>query len=35
MIEPGTVKNHVHNILKKLNVSRRTQAARFFNLLEK
>ncbi|HZQ08346.1 MAG TPA: response regulator transcription factor [Anaerolineae bacterium] len=35
MIEPGTVKNHVHNILKKLNVSRRTQAARFFNLLER
>jgi DNA-binding NarL/FixJ family response regulator len=26
-IELGTVKNHVHNILKKLNVSRRDQAA--------
>jgi two-component system nitrate/nitrite response regulator NarL len=26
-IEVGTVKNHVHNILEKLNVSRRNQAA--------
>ena len=27
-IEVGTVKNHVHNILEKLNVRRRNQAAR-------
>lgn len=34
MIELGTVKNHVHNILKKLNVSRRDQAASYLDLLE-
>lgn len=34
MIELGTVKNHVHNILKKLNVSRRAQAASYVDLLE-
>jgi DNA-binding NarL/FixJ family response regulator len=34
MIELGTVKNHVHNILKKLNVSRREQAASYVDLLE-
>jgi two-component system nitrate/nitrite response regulator NarL len=34
MIELGTVKNHVHNILKKLNVSRRDQAASFVDLME-
>lgn len=30
IIELGTVKNHVHSILKKLNVSSRTQAARCY-----
>jgi DNA-binding NarL/FixJ family response regulator len=34
MIEPGTVKNHVHSILKKLNVRRREQAASYADLLE-
>jgi DNA-binding NarL/FixJ family response regulator len=34
MIELGTVKNHVHNILKKLNVTRRAQAASYVDLLE-
>lgn len=34
MIELGTVKNHVHNILKKLNVTRRAQAASYIDLLE-
>lgn len=34
MIELGTVKNHVHNILKKLNVTRRDQAASYADLLE-
>lgn len=33
-IELGTVKNHVHNILKKLNVSRRDQAALYVDLFE-
>jgi DNA-binding NarL/FixJ family response regulator len=33
MIELGTVKNHVHNILKKMNVGSRTQAAHYFSLL--
>lgn len=33
VIEVGTVKNHVHNILKKLNVTRRDQAARYVDLL--
>jgi DNA-binding NarL/FixJ family response regulator len=28
-IEVGTVKNHVHNILEKLNVSSRRDAANF------
>lgn len=32
-IEPGTVKNHVHSILKKLNVRRREQAASYADLL--
>jgi two-component system nitrate/nitrite response regulator NarL len=31
-IEVGTVKNHVHNILEKLNVRRRDQAARHLRL---
>src|SRR5207248_10271747 len=30
VIEAGTVKNHVHNILKKLNVSSRVAAARYY-----
>lgn len=34
MIELGTVKNHVHNILKKLNVTRRDQAASYADLME-
>jgi DNA-binding NarL/FixJ family response regulator len=33
IIELGTVKNHVHNLLKKLNVSNRAEAARYFNLM--
>ena len=33
IIELGTVKNHVHNLLKKLNVSNRSEAARYFNLM--
>ena len=32
-IELGTVKNHVHNLLKKLNVSNRQEAARYFRLV--
>ncbi len=32
-IEVGTVKNHVHNILKKLRVSNRNQAAQYYLLL--
>lgn len=31
-IEPGTVKNHVHNILKKLAVPNRAQAAEYYAL---
>ncbi|MBI5033169.1 MAG: response regulator transcription factor [Chloroflexi bacterium] len=31
-IEPGTVKNHVHNILRKLNITSRSQAARYYAL---
>lgn len=31
-IEPGTVKNHVHKILKKLGVSNRAQAAEYYAL---
>lgn len=30
-IEVATVKNHVHNLLEKLNVHRRTEAARLFS----
>ncbi len=33
-IELGTVKNHVHHILKKLKVTRREHAARYVDLLE-
>lgn len=35
VIEVGTVKNHVHNILKKLDVSSRTEAASYLPLLDK
>lgn len=34
IIEVGTVKNHVHNILAKLNVSSRREAATYLNLLK-
>lgn len=34
VIEVGTVKNHVHNILEKLNVSSRRDAAHFFAQLQ-
>jgi two-component system nitrate/nitrite response regulator NarL len=34
VIEVGTVKNHVHNILQKLDVSNREEAAAFLSLLE-
>jgi DNA-binding NarL/FixJ family response regulator len=34
IIEVGTVKNHVHNILAKLNVSSRREAANFFNYIQ-
>ncbi len=33
-IEVGTVKNHVHNILKKLNVNNRQDAASYLNAAE-
>ena len=33
-IEVATVKNHVHNLLEKLNVRRRTEAARLFRHLD-
>jgi DNA-binding NarL/FixJ family response regulator len=34
VIEVGTVKNHVHNILKKLNVSNREEAATYLAILK-
>jgi DNA-binding NarL/FixJ family response regulator len=34
IIEVGTVKNHVHNILNKLNVSSRHEAAAFWAIIE-
>ena len=34
VIEVGTVKNHVHNILKKLDVSSREEAASYLHLLD-
>jgi DNA-binding NarL/FixJ family response regulator len=34
MIQVGTVKNHVHSILKKLNVSSREHAAQYLDLIE-
>ena len=33
-IEIGTVKSHVHNILQKLNVDNRREAARYFPLIQ-
>ena len=33
-IEVGTVKNHVHNILKKLDVNSREEAASYLSLLD-
>lgn len=35
VIEVGTVKNHVHNILKKLDASSRQEAATYLSLLNK
>lgn len=35
MIEVGTVKNHVHNILNKLNVSSRRQAVNYLAIIKK
>lgn len=34
VVEVGTVKNHVHNILQKLNVSSRREAAAYFATIE-
>jgi DNA-binding NarL/FixJ family response regulator len=34
-IEVGTVKNHVHNILNKLNVGSREEAAAYLSALER
>jgi two-component system nitrate/nitrite response regulator NarL len=35
VIEVGTVKNHVHNILEKLNVSSRNEAAAYLALIHR
>jgi len=35
IIEPGTVKNHVHSILEKLNVSSRGEAAAYLAFIKK
>ena len=35
LVEIGTVKNHVHNILEKLNVSNRDEAASYLAFIEK
>ena len=35
LVELGTVKNHVHSILEKLNVSNRDEAASYLALMEK
>jgi two-component system, NarL family, nitrate/nitrite response regulator NarL len=35
LVEIGTVKNHVHNILEKLNVSNRNEAASYLSFLKK
>jgi two-component system, NarL family, nitrate/nitrite response regulator NarL len=34
MIQVGTVKNHVHNILKKLDVSSRSEAAQYYMIMD-
>ena len=34
VVEVGTVKNHVHNILQKLNVSSRREAAAYLKMIE-
>ncbi len=34
VVEVGTVKNHVHNILQKLNVSNRREAAAYLTMIE-
>jgi two-component system, NarL family, nitrate/nitrite response regulator NarL len=35
VVEVGTVKNHVHSILEKLNVSNREQAASYLAFMKK
>jgi DNA-binding NarL/FixJ family response regulator len=35
LVELGTVKNHVHSILEKLNVSNRDEAASYLAFMEK
>jgi len=35
ILEVGTVKNHIHNILKKLNVSSRKEAAKYLAIIRK
>lgn len=35
LVEIGTVKNHVHNILEKLNVSNRDEAASYLTFINK
>ncbi|HKY54181.1 MAG TPA: response regulator transcription factor [Anaerolineales bacterium] len=35
LVEIGTVKNHVHNILEKLNVSNRNEAASYLSYMKK
>ncbi|MGZ9234026.1 MAG: response regulator transcription factor [Anaerolineales bacterium] len=35
VVEVGTVKNHVHNILEKLNVSNRDEAASYLAFIKR
>jgi DNA-binding NarL/FixJ family response regulator len=35
VVEVGTVKNHVHSIIKKLNVSNREEAATYLALMKR
>ena len=35
VVEVGTVKNHVHNILEKLNVSSRNEAASYLAFIKR